>query len=133
MNHAEQLIASYPENVQVTLLKLRKLIFEVAESLDIKNVEETLKWGEPSYLVKGGSTLRFDWKASKPEEYAMYFNCKTRLVETFREFYADELRFEGNRAIMFQLKDALPEEIIKHCIQVTLTYHKVKHFPTLGI
>ncbi|MDX8387828.1 MAG: DUF1801 domain-containing protein [Ghiorsea sp.] len=127
-------ISKYPEHIQKNLLELRQLVFEVAVEVgDVADVEETLKWGEPSYLRKGGSTLRFDWKPSKPKQYAMFVNCKTRMIETFREFYGDVLTFEGNRAIIFDVDDKVPTEILKHCIKIALTYHRVKHFPTLGI
>lgn len=40
---------SYPKNVEVKLLVLRELIFDVVrEESSIIGVEETLKWGEPS-------------------------------------------------------------------------------------
>ncbi len=133
MDNVLNVIEHCPKHVQTKLLRLRELIFEVAKGLDITDLEETLKWGEPSYISKHGSTLRFDWKAKKANEYALYFNCKTRLVEIFREFYADELSFEGNRAVVFNMDDALPEAALKHCIQLTLTYHKIKHLPTLGV
>jgi len=133
VNNVLNVIGQYPEHVQTRLLRLRELIFEVAKDLNITDLEETLKWGEPSYISKHGSTLRFDWKANKANEYALYFNCKTRLVEIFREFYADELLFEGNRAVVLNMDDALPEAVLKHCIQLALTYHKIKHLPTLGV
>ncbi len=54
---------SYPNNVRKKLLYLRQLIFEAAsENKELANVEETLKWGEPSYLTDGGSAVRIGWK-----------------------------------------------------------------------
>lgn len=35
---------SYPENVRVTLLKVRDLIYETARKEGIDEIEETLKW-----------------------------------------------------------------------------------------
>ncbi len=133
MNEVLAVIAQYPKLAQEKLLHLRELIFEVAKAQGIQDLEETLKWGEPSYVCKQGSTLRFDWKASRPDEYAMYFNCKTRLIEVIREFYGQELSIKGNRELIFQLDNDLPESIVKHCIQLSLTYHKIKHLPTLGV
>ena len=124
---------SYPEEMRPKLMHLRQLILDVAaDTPDIGDLEETLKWGEPSYLAKGGSTLRIDWKESSPEHYAMYFNCNTKLVDTFKEIYSDSLKFEGNRAIVFHSKDTVPEGAIKHCIAVALQYHQLKHLPLLG-
>ena len=97
-----------------------------------KKLEETLKWGEPSYLTKHGSTLRMDWKAKTPNQYAMYFKCTSRLVEAFKVIFSDTFQFEGKRAIAFQLNQKIPVDKLKQCIAMTLTYHKVKHLPLLG-
>lgn len=122
----------YPSNVKPKLERLRTLIFETAKENQLGPLKESLKWGEPSYHTKNGSPIRLDWKESKPDQYALYFNCKTQLIDTFREIYGKELNFEGNRAIVFDLREPLPKRIIKHCIKLALTYHKVKHLPLLG-
>jgi hypothetical protein len=130
----ELVYANYPDTVRHKMLFLRKLILESAEELEeVNTLEETLKWGEPSYLTKNGSTLRIDWKSKKPNQYAMYFKCTSRLVETFRTVFNAKFDFEGNRAIVFQLTDKIPKKELKECIKATLTYHKVKLMPTLGI
>ncbi|MDX1409348.1 MAG: DUF1801 domain-containing protein, partial [Saprospiraceae bacterium] len=88
---------------------------------------------EPSYLAKHGSTLRMDWKSKTPQQYALYFKCTSRLVETFKLMFGNTFKYEGNRAIVFQLDDHLPKHELKACIISTLLYHKVKHLPTLGM
>ena len=126
-------IATYPKAVRKEVLILRQLIMTVAKALPSANtLEETLKWGEPSYLIKGGSTIRIAYKKSKPQQYAMYFNCRTVLLETFRELYRNELTFEGNRAIVFNNGDELPIEVLRHCIDRALNYHRLKNLPLLG-
>jgi len=49
--------------VQKKLMQLRKLIFDVASATEgVGELEETLKWGQPSYLTsqsKSGSTINF--------------------------------------------------------------------------
>ncbi len=128
-----EVFTKYPESIRKKLMQLRQLVLDTAsETEGIKEVEETLKWGEPSYLVKGGSTIRMDWKESKPNEYALYFNCKTKLADTFKELYSNKLNIEGNRAIIFNEKDEIPIKEIKHCISLALTYHSIKHLPMLG-
>ena len=125
---------SYPDQIRARLLFLRQLILDTAsETNDVDEVEETLKWGEPSYITKLGSTIRIDWKESRPEQYAMYFHCKTKLVDTFKELYRDQFNFEGNRAIVFGENDELPIESLKHCISLSLIYHRIKHLPMLGV
>ena len=66
--------ASYPNIVRDKMQFLRDLVIETAEEADdVINLEETLKWGEPSFVTKNGSTLRIDWKEKTPDQYAMYF------------------------------------------------------------
>ncbi len=106
---------------------LRKLIFETAASLPhVGELEETLKWGEPSYLTpltKSGSTIRIDWKKKNPNQYAMYFKCTANLVPTFKERYFNKLKFEGNRSITFNINEEIPVKELKQCIALALTYH----------
>jgi hypothetical protein len=130
----ELVFNNYPDSVRSKMFALRKLVIDTAKEIDgITKLEENLKWGEPSYLTKNGSTLRMDWKAKNPEQYALYFKCTSRLVETFKLVFKNTLKYEGNRAIVFELDDVIPTDIIKQCIKSTLTYHKVKHLPSLGL
>lgn len=124
---------NYPDPIKEKLLHLRQLVLDTAQEIEADSVlEETLKWGEPSYCTEHGSTIRIDWKESNPDHYALYFNCKTKLVDTFRELYRDVFTFEGNRAILFCKKDNVPDREVKHCILLSLTYHNIKHLPLLG-
>lgn len=123
----------YPDSVKTQLLNLRELVLNTATNIDgLEKLEETLKWGEPSYLTKHGSTVRMDWKKKNPEQFAIYFKCTSRLVETFKTLYKDKFEFEGKRAIVFQLHETIPKTELKHCISLALTYHKIKHLPLLG-
>ena len=123
----------YPKSVQPQLLHLRALVVSVAAEIDgLDQLEETLKWGEPSYLTKHGSTVRMDWKEKNPEQFALYFKCTSKLVPTFKTLYNNKFEFEGNRAIVFKLNDKIPEAELKHCISMAFTYHKIKHLPLLG-
>jgi len=124
----------YPEAVKTKMTHLRNLILETAKENDtIKEIEETLKWGEPSYLTKKGSTIRIDWKTKTPDQYTMYFKCTSKLVPTFREVYGDTFKYEKNRAIVFDLDDKVPEKELKKCIAAALKYHTVKNKPFLEI
>ncbi|GGN34170.1 MULTISPECIES: DUF1801 domain-containing protein [Marinomonas] len=123
---------SYPEGVRSIMLTMRQLILSVAEENQLGAVEETLKWGEPSYLVKGGSAVRIDWKLKSPDQYCFYFNCKSKLVDTFRELHSEQLKFEGNRAIVLSLNKEPPLNCLSHCIELAMKYQKNKHLPLLG-
>ncbi|RMA56299.1 DUF1801 domain-containing protein [Ulvibacter antarcticus] len=129
----KEVFDNYPKSAKKQLLKLRDLVLKTATEIDgLEKLEETLKWREPSYLTKYGSTIRMDWKEKTPDEYAIYFKCTSSLVQTFRIVYKDKFKFGGKRAIIFQLDDKIPEKELKHCISMALTYHKVKHLPLLG-
>jgi len=125
---------NYPKHMREKLMFLRRLVLNTAaETEGVTAVEETLKWGEPSYVTKSGSTVRIDWKKSTPHQYAMYFHCKTKLIDTFKELYGDKFKFEGNRAIVFNENDEIPVDELMHCISLSLTYHSRKHLPMLGV
>ncbi len=106
---------------------LRRLIFETAKATTgVGPLREALKWGQPSYLTpetKSGSTIRIDRDKSAPNGYAIYFHCQTDLVETFRELYPAELNFGGNRSILLDAGEAIPEAALRHCVALALTYH----------
>ena len=122
----EAVFGAYPKQVRTKLLALRRLIFETAKATKgVGVLEETLKWGQPSYLTpqtNSGSTIRIDSVKPEAGQYAVYFHCQTNLVETFRELYP-ELRFSGNRAIVLDAKEKLPEAELRHCVALALTYH----------
>ena len=117
--------ASYPPKTRTKLLSLRELIFEVAsKTKGVGELEETLRWGEPSYLTtesRSGSMIRID-KFKSEGQYAMYFHCQTSLVDTFREIYP-ELTYQGNRAIVFDVNEKIPISKIRHCVSLALTYN----------
>ncbi|SFC94640.1 hypothetical protein [Pseudoalteromonas denitrificans] len=124
---------AYPEEVKLKLNFIRSLIFDIAQEFELGEVTESLKWGEPSLNVKNGSAVRIDWKANEPEQYVIYFNCKTKLVDTFKTLYTDgSLNFENNRSIVFLLSDLIPLVQVKHCISLSLRYHSIKNLPLLG-
>lgn len=118
---------AYPKNINTKLMFLRQLIFDVASKTDgVGELEETLKWGQPSYLTTqsgSGSLVRIDQIKSQEEKYALYFHCQTTLFDTFKEMYRDKFEFEGNRGIIFSEKNKIPVGELSHCISMALTYH----------
>ena len=119
--------ASYPQAIATKLRALRQLIFDVAaETEGVGELEETLKWGQPSYVTArtgSGSTIRIDQVKSQPGKYAVYFHCQTTLVDTFKEIYGRELSFVGNRCILLDTTAKLPVRSLRHCVSMALTYH----------
>ncbi|WP_199914481.1 DUF1801 domain-containing protein [Aminobacter sp. MSH1] len=123
-------LSRHPEAVRARLLDIRSLIFEVAaESEGVGPLTETLKWGEPAYLTEAsgsGSTVRLGAPRSFPDKCAVFFNCNTTLLETFRSHLGGELEFEGNRAVIVPAEAAVPEAALAFCLRAALTYHQRK-------
>ena len=132
--NVQSVFTSYPTHIRPKLEFLRSLIIEEAKSVGtIAHLEETLKWGEPSYLTKKGSTIRIDFKEKTPGQYAMYFKCTSKLIPTFKEVFGDTFSYEKNRAIIFKLDEEIPRDELRTCIRLALTYHTKKHLPFLGL
>ena len=113
-------LEDYPPGIKAKLLALRRLILDVAAKMDVE-VEETLRWSQPAYISKGGSTIRIDRLKGDASRVAMFFICHTNLIATFRELYP-ELSYEGNRAILLNVRGRLPEDALRHCVSLALTY-----------
>ena len=127
----KQKFNSYPDQIKPKMENLRDLIYEVAETTEsVGELEETLKWSEPAYLTsqtKSGTTIRIDWKPKSPDQIGMSVSCNTTLVSTFRTMFGNELKFEGNRAIIFPVDKPIPKKQLMICIQMALRYHLDKN------
>lgn len=121
---------NYPLAVRTKLMLLRQLIFDTAAATaGVGELEETLKWGQPSYLTtlsKSGSMIRLDRIKTGDGDYALYFHCQTTLVDTFKEMYRGKFKFAGNRSIVFNAGDKIPLKELRHCISLALTYQRDK-------
>ncbi len=126
----KEIFFTYPQVYREKLLILRSLIFETANKIDgIGELQETLKWNEPSYLLTKpniGTTIRIAWSKSMPDYYAIHFNCKTTLIETFQNLYPNTFCYLGNRSLVFKKEDKIPKKQLSECIQLALTYHLSK-------
>ena len=119
--------AEYPPALRKRVLALRTLILDVAaKTPGVGPLDESLKWGEPAFVTaqtKSGSTIRIAWKKSQPQHYAMYFNCQTTLVDSFKTMFPTAFKFEGNRALVFAHDDDVPVAALRICVAMALTYH----------
>src|SRR5882757_2606331 len=127
---------AYPKPLKAKLLALRRLILDTARTTKgVGAVQETLKWGQPSYLTaetKSGSTIRIDRVKFADDQYAVHFHCQTNLVETFRQLYPTELSYGGNRSILLNADHEVPEPALHHCVALALTYHMNKRKAARG-
>ncbi|HEX5263943.1 MAG TPA: DUF1801 domain-containing protein [Phenylobacterium sp.] len=116
-----------PPALRDALLDLRGHILAAAAAAPaIGRLTETLKWGEPAYLPakpRVGTTVRINAVKGSARRYAAYFHCQTTLLESFRLLYPEVFEFEGNRAILFRVGEAVPDEALRHCLTMALTYH----------
>jgi len=113
--------------MRARLSELRALIFETAANTHgVGALVESLKWGEPAYRPKAprtGTTVRVNTVKNSDSACALYFHCQTTLVETFRELYP-ALRYDGNRALLLDIREPLPREALAHCIALAFTYRR---------
>ena len=121
-------LSAFPEQVRARLLEVRDLIFETADAIEgVGPLMETLKWGEPAYLTEAtgsGSTIRLGWFRSSERECAVLFNCRTTLVDDFRERFPNVFTYEKNRAILLDAREPLLKAPLSVCLGMALTYHR---------
>lgn len=118
---------SYPADIRCVLEAIRKLILGVANNNQLGRVEESLKWGQLSYTVPTGTGIRLDWDASEPDKLCLFVHCQTKLISHFRAIYPEQFEFRGNRGLVINLEADLPLNCLAHCIELAMTYHKIKH------
>jgi len=120
---------AYPPRLRTRLMALRELVFDTAaRTPGVGRLDETLKWGQPSYLTTergSGSTVRID-RLRDSDGYAIYFHCQSGLVDQFRAIYPDTFAFEGNRAIVFEAATRVPVRALSHCIGLAFTHQARK-------
>ncbi len=125
----QKVYENYPRRISNKLLALREIIFRIANASDeIGQIEETLKWDNPSYLThrpKSGTTIRLSTVRTSDDKYAMSVHCQTSLVSDFRQLYP-ELEYDGNRSLLFDVDADIPTTTVEHFISSALTYHHRK-------
>lgn len=115
-----------PPQVRQKLLQLRQMIFDIAQDTDtVGKIDETLKWGVPSYLThhpKSGTTIRLQW-APATKRYGIFVHCQTSLISDFKQEFSTDLAFDKNRGIVFDEDSLFPANLIQEFLKRALTYH----------
>lgn len=123
----EAVFRVHPDRIRARLMALRQLIFETAAATaGVGRLQETLKWGQPSYLTpktRSGCTIRMDRAGASDDWIALYVHCRTDLFSTYRELYPDVFVYEGNRAVLIEDIHKTTETSLRHCVALALTYH----------
>ena len=98
--------------VRAALLDLRRLILETAAETPGVGPADRGAALEAAVLSdrasKSGTTIRIDAVKGSADAYALYVNCKTTLLESYRHLYPDAFGFEGNRAPCFRRRRRRP-------------------------
>lgn len=118
------IIAAFPESTRLIAQELRSLVLEVADSLpEIDRLEETLKWGQPSYSSSVGTPLRIG--AHKSGDCAIFTHCQSSVIGDFAAIHGDAFCIDGNRAVVFRAGEDLQPDLLRGFITHALTY-KIK-------
>lgn len=108
------------------LFAVRAMIFEVAMTDPrIGPVEETLRWGEPAYITRKkrtGSTIRLGVEKVTTQP-ALFFDCKTSVVEEMRGQFGALLTYSKNRAVLLDTNSEEAKAALRMGIASALTYH----------
>jgi len=112
---------SFPDDVRGGLLQLREQIFSVAKTSEsIAPITEALRWGQPAYLSKTGSTLRLG--IPKTGGFAIYAHCQTTIIGDFAQMFPEGFKVEGNRAVYFDDVWEIDSDKLHFLISNALTY-----------
>ena len=115
----------YPDRLKQRLLAIRRLILDTAAATaGVGAIEETLKWGQISYLTaatRSGTTIRIDREG---DGTALFVNCQTDLIERYKAVYPETFGYSGTRAILIDNDRPLDQAALAHCIAMALTYHQ---------
>lgn len=115
--------ASFPQPARDGLLALRDLIFDLAADLPVGDVDESLKWGQPSYTTTGeksGTPVRLS--LTKQGDIAILTHCQSTVIGDFRAICDPSLTFDGNRALHLDPSAPIPTAEITPLIRAALTY-----------
>ncbi|MFA3919726.1 DUF1801 domain-containing protein [Ruegeria hyattellae] len=118
----EAAFAAFPPSARNGLLLLRDLIFYTASALPTPaKLSEELKWGQPAYLARKGTTIRLG--IPKQARFGLFVHCQTRLISEFSEMFPGADRIEGTRAVLFDDPGEVSRERHGWLIARALTYH----------
>ena len=106
--------------------EIRALIRDVARTLDVGPIEESLKWRQPAWRPtrpRTGSTLRLNWDSGASKSIALFVDCKTTLASEMFAAYPYDFAYESNRALRLALDATPPRDAIRFLAERTFSYH----------
>lgn len=120
---ARDAFATFPQPARETLMALREMIYEIAKPLPIGRLEESTKWGQPSYATpdsKIATPIRLG--LSKSGDPAIFTHCQTTVMGDFRALAPANMVFDGNRAVQLPADRSPNLEELAPLIRAALTY-----------
>lgn len=126
-----QILDSFSRNLPThtagTLFKLRDLIFKIAEKHpEIGPIEESLKWGQPSYAPQKkctGTPIRLGTIKDAPHKLGLFVHCQTDIIENFRLKHNTLFEWDKTRALIIDSTKPIPFAALETFILMALTYH----------
>ncbi len=115
VNAAFEAIDPAPRRV---LLAVRDLILNEAGDVP---VEEALRWGQPAYLTKKGTTIRLG--VSKAGLPSVFTHCQSSVMSDVQAVAGEGLIWDGNRGVSWRVEDDLPEAVLRILARRALRYH----------
>lgn len=130
MEHANsaflECLTRWPAPAQSVIWTCRTLFHRIAQENNIGVLDETLKWGQPSWRprrARTGSTLRMNWSPASPDQMSFFVDCKTDLAARMATLYPTPFSNDGRRRLDMSLALPLPEQALAHLAEMTFTYH----------
>lgn len=101
-----------PDTDRSGALTLRHLILNTADEMDdVTNVDECLRWGQPSYISPIGSTLRI--AVPKSGGFGIYAHCQSSIISDFAGKFGQDFRIDSNRGVLFRTgQDIQPDKLV---------------------
>ena len=98
-----------PRDNRAHIVALRTLIFDTGAALLVGRIEESLKWGQPSYNTpdsKAATPIRLG--ITKTGDIAVFTHCQATVMSDFRALAPADMRFDGNRALLLDADKPFP-------------------------
>ncbi|MEO9896233.1 MAG: hypothetical protein ABJD13_06640 [Paracoccaceae bacterium] len=123
LNHKFQ---SWPSKATQHAKDVRALFIQTAQDIDVRDLEESLKWGEPAWRPqKGGTTLRAAWSAKSPRELGLFVDCKSDLCARMQADFPNAFRYVAPRAMYLRLDEPVPTPAVRHLARMAFRYKRV--------
>lgn len=120
---ARDAFAAFPQPARDTLMTLRTMIYDIGATLPVGRIEESTKWGQPSYATpdtKSATPIRLG--LTKAGDAAIFTHCQSTVMADFRALEPANMVFDGNRAVHIPADQPALLNELAPLIRAALTY-----------